>query len=138
MPCFPCRGVEAAAARGHALRSLEGHKRAKQLQMAQKKGFAAMAPEKQREIASKGGKSLSIEIRREIGRKGGMARAEKLRKNFILRQQVSTQELVGERALSETTSNELPGHQSNEPVVPATPLPIAKELSVNQQTTSAS
>ncbi len=42
-----------------------------------------MSPEKQREIASKGGKSLSIEVRREIGRKGGMARAEKLRKNLL-------------------------------------------------------
>ncbi|GEM_PF-4745134 len=47
----------------------------------QKKGFAAMDPEKQKQIASKGGKSLSLEVRREIGRKGGLARAEKLRKS---------------------------------------------------------
>ena len=38
-----------------------------------------MSKDKQREIASKGGKSLSLEVRRQIGRKGGMARARRLR-----------------------------------------------------------
>jgi Stress-induced bacterial acidophilic repeat motif len=57
------------------------------IKMPKRKGFAAMSPDKQKEIASKGGKSLSIEVRREIGRKGGLARAEKLRRNFLLSQQ---------------------------------------------------
>ena len=56
-----------------------------------------MDPEKQRQIASKGGKSLSIEVRREIGRKGGMARAEKLRRNFMVQQNT-----IGEAKLQET------------------------------------
>jgi len=42
-----------------------------------------MSKEKQREIASKGGKSLSREIRKEIGKKGGMARARKFRENQV-------------------------------------------------------
>jgi uncharacterized protein len=41
--------------------------------MAQRRGFAAMSDEKQREIASKGGKAVSRDRQHmaEIGRKGG-------------------------------------------------------------------
>ena len=51
-----------------------------------RRGFAAMSPEKQREIASKGGKSahqkgtahqFTSEEAREAGTKGGKAAAEK-------------------------------------------------------------
>ncbi len=53
------------------------------------RGFAAMDPEKQREIASKGGKTAHVkgtahqftsEEAREAGTKGGKAAAEKRRK----------------------------------------------------------
>ena len=50
----------------------------------QKRGFAAMDPEKQREIASKGGRSshagfahMDPEKQREIARKGGQSRGKK-------------------------------------------------------------
>lgn len=50
----------------------------------QRRGFAAMDPEKQREIASKGGKSshagfarMDPEKQREIARKGGQSRGMK-------------------------------------------------------------
>ncbi|MHB8567341.1 MAG: KGG domain-containing protein [Nitrososphaerales archaeon] len=70
--------------------------------MTKKKGFAAMDPERQKEIASKGGKSLSLEVRKEIGRKGGLARAEKLRKNSLLLQQGQPQEITDIVVLNES------------------------------------
>lgn len=54
------------------------------------RGFAAMSPEKQREIASKGGRSahakgtahqFSSEEARQAGTKGGRAAADKKRKD---------------------------------------------------------